>query len=313
MTLDCFSIGVDVGGTFTRVGVVNGQGALLQIVRIPTPLDHNGAALTGEIARTVASLRLRAGARADAGGPICMGLALPGLVDRIGGTLARSVNLSFLESRPIVAELTNALALPVYIMTDAEAATWGEYTACNPRPRGFVHLRLGTGIALGVVQRGVLVDTAQPTRRGHLEVLITDHTKAAQPCPCGNRGCLETIASGPALVDQSKGAGLGNTLTDLHRAWVDGDPRAERIGDAALAALGVALCQVALTYAPEVICIGGGVVDALPRILDCDWVGAIVERHHESQPHAPKVVSARLGDHAGVIGAAMLAAKAAIP
>lgn len=313
MTLDRIRIGVDVGGTLVRVGVVNTHGVLLQIVRFPTPVDLNGKALTDQIVRAVASLRLSLDAKLDASGPDCVGLALPGLVDRVRGFLVRSFNLSFLESRPIVAELTNALALPVFIMTDAEAATWGEYTASSPRPRGFVHLRLGTGIAVGVVQRGVLVDTAQPTRQGHLEVLMTDHTRAAQPCLCGNRGCLETIASGRALVEQTKCAGLGDTLTDLHRSWVNGDPRATKIGDSALAAIGVALRQISMAYAPELICIGGGVIAALPRILDCILGTAVAEQAHQPQPNTPQVVSARWGDHAGVIGAALLAGKAAIP
>lgn len=309
----CVAIGIDVGGTFTRVGAVDGHRVLARGSRFLTPHDDSGAAVIGEIARGVAALRQSLGTLADESDPVCVGLALPGLVDRTRGCLVRSVNLPFLEARPIVAELSAMLGVPVCIVTDADAATWGEHTACDPGPRGFVHLRLGTGIALGFVQRGALVDTAQPTRQSHLEVLITDHTKAAQPCPCGNRGCLETIASGRALVEETKCAGLGDTLTDLHRAWVHGDPRATKIGDSALAALCVALRQIATAFAPEVICIGGGVAKALPRLVERAIASAEETHGIAGTPGSPLYVTARLGDHAGVVGAALLAVKRPAP
>jgi len=301
--------------------------------------------------------------------PLRIGLAIPGVIDSQAGIVRRSVNLSFLDNRPIVHDLCKALQSreglepdSIVLTTDADAATWGEYISWRtslgatdnpvdrfPRvcetdfsvrqtrahrnstssgadfpvgqaqdvcgtdfrvglgreiPRRFAHLRLGTGIALGLVIENKLLPR-DPNRRTHLPLLVVDHTANALACPCGLRGCLETITSGPAISSQAHQLlGLSN-LADLEIAYSKGNQTAIELIHGCAAAIRSASTAIQKEFDVDVISIGGGVMNALSSLLKC-LISAEKEALQERRliPIVPSV----LGDDAGVVGVALLAA-----
>jgi len=297
-----FTIGIDVGGTTTRAAAVDAHGRILSSRRAPTPGGR--AELLAWIVRAVQNLEHEFPGETAVG----VGLALPGLVDSEQGRLIRSVNLPFLEGFSIGEELAGAAGRAFMLMTDADAATWGEYGACTPRPKAFVHLRLGTGVACGIVVDDKLQSTGL-SRRTHWDGLVVDDGPNATPCPCGLRGCLETIASGPAIEQQSAGLGCNGGLAGLQDAWERKEPTARTIIDEVARAIASAIGNLKSQISNDaVVCLGGGVVRALPCLVE-----QTVDRLRSPGESAPDfatdidMIAAKLGDDAGVIGAAMLA------
>lgn len=353
------AIGIDVGGTLTRVGAVDTDGKVLIRDRSPTLASGTGSDFTTQLASAVD----RVLARLDetlATQITTIGLALPGVIDASSQKVVRSVNLPAIQDSPIAEALSQHTGHAVRLVSDADAATWGEFTAwlttlpgseeheVHPNQLGnFVHLRIGTGIACGMVSAGRLQDL-EPGRRGHLDVLVIDGAGDHAECPCGKRGCLELVASGRALAEQAMRAGYGSealrssansgniirplaplihteglaelpyrsknrntkaasALAGLQHAWDCEDPEARRIVGNAAIALRQVVEALAARFSPRAICLGGGVIEALPSIAG--QVVCLAEEWKNTTAHKPAVdiVPARRGDDAGIIGAALLA------
>ncbi|UCE59928.1 MAG: ROK family protein [Phycisphaerales bacterium] len=334
------AVGIDVGGTQTRVGAFNtdGTGDIKPVVRChPSVCDRHGNMLVDWMVRAVGEVI----EESLAGGTACntpakrqrettepphdevavIGLALPGILDRYRHILIRSVNAAFFERRPIVDELAERTGHHVCLMTDAEAATWGEYSAraidepayrkCRPglrrAVRCFVHLRLGTGVACGVVIEDSL-RCSDVNRSCHLDELVIDRSDNALTCPCGQRGCLETVASGPALRKACADAGYSDNLSDLQSGWEHHEETARTIVHNAAQALAQAFTQLAEYSDVIVISVGGGVVTALPALLH--EAIRVYNIHQSPCKHGlVQIIGAKCGDHAGVIGAGLLAVE----
>ncbi|MCH8966769.1 MAG: ROK family protein [Planctomycetes bacterium] len=302
------AIGIDVGGTSTRVGGVDETGRLIAARRIATTVDATGDALIAQLLGSVEQVRAELhglGAQADR-----IGLALPGILDRGRRMLTRSINLPYLEGRPLADELERATQLRVVCMSDAEAATWGEYCAEKPPSRRFAHIRLGTGVACGVVVDGHLQDLSGD-RMTHLDTLVVDESADAPQCRCGRRGCLEAIASGIALARQAKHAGRTGGLAALQLGWERGEQAAVRIVHRAARATLSAAINLVNRFDCRIVTVGGGVVLHLPALLE-----AAIDPHRAlcrasgtgtDPEHAVALRRAHLGDDAGVIGAALIA------
>lgn len=297
-----FTIGIDVGGTHIRAAAVNPNGRIISACRAPTPRD--GDELYNWIALAVRRIQVES----ECGSASVVGLALPGIVDAERGLLLRSVNLPYLQDRLIGEELADRTGLAVKLMTDADAATWGEYSACTPRLRMFVHLRFGTGIACGIVVDDRLQPT-DPNRTTHWKVLVVDDRPDAAVCPCGLRGCLETIASGPAIEQQAESLGCYGGLAGLQKAWERNEPSARTIVDEVTHAIAAAIWNLKSQISGGfVVCLGGGVVQALPCIVEL--TANRLRTLRTSVPGSAATVdliSAKLEDNAGVIGAGLLA------
>lgn len=296
-------IGVDVGGTHTRVGAVDGAGRLLRTTRRSTPPSVHGESLVALIARAFRTITESLGESIDG-----VGLALPGLVDAKTGRLIRSVNLTDVEGYPIVDALADEIGSPVHLLTDIQAATWAEYGALDPRPGRFVHLRLGTGAGVCAILNGQL-EAQDATRSTHHPSLVVDPAPTAAKCPCGLRGCLEGYAAAPALIaGMSEHAGCRD-LRELQMHYNGGESLAIAIIDLAGDALAVALENVIRAYDADVVSVGGGVIMALPsllaRAIEVYGVRQDPNRILDDSP----IRAAQLGDGAGVIGAASLAAR----
>jgi predicted NBD/HSP70 family sugar kinase len=194
---------------------------------------------------------------------------------------------------------------PVIMMNDAEAATWGEYGARKDVDDSctFVHLRLGTGIACGVVQSGSLRRLAEG-RGTHWEILVIADAPREALCLCGVPGCLEGIASGVALIRQAECIGFADGVIGLQSAWEQGDLTVRDIISHAAGAVRAVMGNICEQLHPRMICLGGGVLKHLPA-LECGILE--VGQNDKATAFGTELVTASLGENAGVIGAAITA------
>ena len=317
MTLVSATIGLDIGGTKISGGVIDGKGVILSQGRRDTPaLDP--AAIIAEAASLTRELSSQH--QIDA-----VGVACAAFIDRSGSTVYFSPNLAW-RDEPLKARLESALELPVTIENDANAAAWGEFRFGAAADAGnMVMVTVGTGIGGGVVVDGVLMRGAfgVAAELGHMRVV-----PGGIRCGCGNRGCWEMYASGTALVREAQelvvsgsplAARLGELCAgdpatlrgpDVTRAAAEGDPAAiELLGDLGVW-IGEGLASVAAILDPELIVLGGGVSEAGALLIDPAL--AAFRRNLTGRGHRPEArfALASLGNDAGMIGAADLAAVA---
>jgi len=301
------AIGVDIGGTTTRAALIGEGGVVVDARRAATGELQSFAGLIEWLTATNRAFRLRADHVVSR--PVPVGLAVPGLPDERRATVRRSVNVPWLEGVPLAHATSDALNAHVRLVTDAEAAAWGEYAARRRAPERFAHLRIGTGIALGVIVDGALVELDQE-RSGHLDVLIVDRSDNARECPCGLRGCLESVASGAALRRTMQARAVGNNLAGLGIAAIRGDRESIALLDATATAISIAIGNIMARWHPSVIALGGGVLNAIPSLVD--RVGSEWRNRAGTNREAVSLMiePAFFGDDAGVVGAGLLAQEA---
>jgi len=260
------TIGIDVGGTFVRAGIVTRDGRVGAVVKCLTPRNAKGESLIDALARVVDQVSHEGGDRRHTIDAI--GLGLPGIIDEENGRLLRSLNIPGVEGYPLADDLSDRVRLPVRLMTDMQAATWAEYTMCEPSPRRFAHLRLGTGVGLCLVTNGRL-EQVNLTRTTHHPMLVVDRSTRAIPCPCGLRGCLENIASARALAGVKDCRNHAEALARLRSGCEAANAEARDVMERATNAIVQALRQVVNEHHVDHICLGGGVTMALPHLVDC--------------------------------------------
>jgi glucokinase len=292
------AIGLDVGGTKIAAALVDESGAVVRQVRVPTPLDPDGAldAMVGAIVELDAP-----------GAPVGVGMA--GFVGLDSSTVVLAPNLGW-RNEPLGRRLADRLAVPVRVENDANAAAWAEarFGAAAGRA-AVVCVTVGTGVGGGVVTDGQLQrgGFGSAGEIGHLPV-VPD----GRPCGCGQRGCLEQYASGTALVRAARRAlGVpdldGPAVTELARR---GDPAARALLGEIGTWLGVGLVALAAVLDPECFVIGGGVADAGEDLLGPTRDSFLRRLPGGQQRVTAEVLAARLGNDAGIIGAADLARAA---
>jgi len=308
------TIGLDIGGTKIRGGVIDGDGGILLKRRRDTPAQ-DPAAIAEEAASLIRELSIEH--EIDA-----VGVACAGYIDRSGSTVLFSPNLAW-RDEPLKERLESVLNLPVTIENDANAAAWGEFRfGAAADADDMVLVTVGTGIGGGIVVDGVLMRGAfgVAAELGHMRV-VPDGIR----CGCGNRGCWEQYASGTALVREARElvasgtphaarlselcAGDPAALSgpDVTRAAAEGDPAAVEL----LADLGVwigeGVASVAAILDPELVVLGGGVSEAGALLIDP--AVAAFRRQLTGRGHRPEArfALASLGNDAGMIGAADLA------
>lgn len=305
------AVGVDVGGTKLAAGLVAPDGSVLARRRVQTP-PEGGPAVAAAIGTVVRELW----AEADAGpGPVGVGAA--GIVD-LDGMVRYAPNIPGWRDTPLAAELTAALGVAVRVDNDANAAVWGEFRAGAARGAegAVLMVTVGTGIGGGLILGGELVRGRHglAAEFGHLIV-----SEGGPECGCGNRGCLEAMASGTAIAREAREglargeggalAGLADpTGKDVTRAAADGDAFARGVLARCGAWLGVGIVSLVHALDPELVVVGGGAMQA-GELLLAPARAAFAERlMGRASRTMPPIVPAALGDDAGLVGAALLAA-----
>lgn len=311
------TIGIDVGGTKV-LGVAvdtDAPATLLAEMRVPTP--EGGAGLVDAIVELIGDLD------AEVGAPVGLGVGVPGLVDR-HGVLHMGPHLRHLADVPLASMLRDASGLPTAVDNDANCHALAEQKAgAAVGASDALVVTLGTGIGAGIIAGGAVLHGANgfAGEPGHMIV-----EPNGPPCPCGQRGCWERFASGTGLGRLARDSAQANRLDGVV-ARAGGDPEdvrgehvttAARAGDVeAVAVLGefaqwiaLGLANLANILDPEVIVIGGGLVEAADVLLpEVRARFATLVMAGELRPELP-ILPAALGGRAGAIGAAVLAATA---
>ena len=303
-------IGVDVGGTGTKAGIVDAEGAIH--VRSERPTDKTAgtkgiiAIVEDLLSRSVGSSDIKA-----------VGVGAAGFIDAASGSVTFSPNLVY-DDPHIADALSTRVQLPVSVDNDANAAVWGERSFGQGRGLANVAmLTLGTGIGSGFVVDGKLLRgvTGAAAEFGHTVI-----DPKGPLCGCGLRGCLEQVASGNAIARMAREAlDVGGesilaartprealSAKEVARAATEGDEVACDVLRRAGRALGIGLSNVANVFDPQAIILGGGVV----RAGEC-FLGAARDelfRMTVAQRRRPmRLEITALGSDAGLLGAAALA------
>lgn len=283
---------VDIGGTWSRAASYT-SGRLGAVRRVPTSSDDGGL-FGAELAALLETVL--------AGQPEARGVAVSvtGPVDPATGTLYSPPNTGpGLAGFPLGTWLTEQTGLPVRIDRDTNCALLGEAAAGAARGRrNVVFATLSTGVGGAVLLDGRLL-RGRDGVGGELGHLMIDPEGPA--CGCGRRGCLEAVASGPAIAR----AGGHRSGEETSAAAASGDPGAIEALAYASRALSAACVDWANAFNPELIVIGGSVARAHPEWLD-DATVAVRRWALRPASQSCPVVPAELGDDAGLLGAAQL-------
>jgi glucokinase len=279
--------GLDVGATKTLGVVVDGDGTVLAETREPTRLGAEG------VVHTVTSVvgRLRAATGLEPTHPV--GVGIPGLVDIHDGTVTHAVNLGIDgDLLPLRKLLADDLRHAVSLDNDVNAATYG--AAHLTGATDLAYLSIGTGLAAGLMLDGVL-------RRGHLSAAGEIGHIPVDPhgdlCPCGQRGCLETLASGSALT-AAWPTSDGPAAQVLFAAADAGDPEAVAVRRRFAGAVASAVRLLALTVDVRRLVLGGGVSQ-----LGEPLRAAVAEALDEQAGQSPFLASLALADRVVVLPA----------
>ena len=309
-----YYLGIDLGGTFIKGGIVDDEGNIILRDKIPTE-SHKGA--DGVVANIVSLCRsLMEQANLTAGDLSGVGIGVPGMIDSQKGEVIYSNNLNW-KDFSISEKVSETLGLPVKIANDANVAALGETKfGCGKNYQNSVMITLGTGVGSGIVIDGKLFEG---NRSAGAEIGHTAIVAGGELCTCGRKGCLEAYASATALIRDTKRAmeanpdsGLwkiatldtvtGKTAFDL---W-ETDDVAKAVVDNYIEKLGVGIVNVANALRPEIIILGGGVcsegdrlVKPLQEMMDRDVFAG-------NKGPAVQILIAELGNDAGLLGAAAL-------
>ena len=303
-------VGIDLGGTNLKAGIVDTGGKILHRLSVKTHSDADPQIISNQILELVAEI-IRS-AQVKAPDMIGIGLGSPGLVDKKGETILFSPNLPRWRNIPIKRMVSERLSKPCGLENDANAAAWGEKWAGAGREAGsLVMLTLGTGVGGGIVIDNKLWRGANNVAAeiGHM-VIQTDGPQ----CNCGNRGCVEVYASATGMVRRFKEL-LKTGIPSLLK--VSDEITAKMINDAALQGdkasldvinetgryLGIALVNIMHVLNPEMIVLAGGMIGSGELLMN-PIRQVTTQRAFEASYKDTKIVFSQLGNDAGIIGAA---------
>jgi glucokinase len=310
---------VDLGGTNTVCALASDAGQVLAERTFPTASHEGPPAVLDRIGAVLEVLARESGVSMSA-----VGMGVPGLVDRARGATLFLPNLpTQWRGVDVAGILGGRLGCPVYLLNDVRTATLGELTyGCGRGVGTLLFFALGTGVGGGVVVDGRL-------RLGALGAAGEMGHQTIDPdgrlCGCGNRGCLETVASGPAITAEGVWLMLAGRAPHLHRLC-HGQPgevtpklmaEAAEAGDEAVLDairriagwLAIGIANVVQALYPDLVVLGGGVSGMGPVLLDAIRSG-VRSRIGMFPAHDLRIERSALGDKAGLYGGVALAGRA---
>ena len=312
-----YYIGIDIGGTGIKAGVVAENGDIIYKDSIPTEAAADYTVIVKSMAELVNKVIADSGIDMDEVASIGMGC--PGSIDDKNGIVTYSNNINF-ENAPLCEELKKYIDKPVYINNDANCAALGEYFAQNDDSvSDFVAITLGTGVGGGVVINKKLY-TGSNGAAGELGHIVI--CKDGEQCSCGRKGCWEAYSSATALIRDTERAAKANPDSLLAKlveenggkangkipwdAMQSGDPAGKEVIDNYIENLSEGIANIANIFQPSTIAIGGGVsrqgdnlINPLKEALKGKIYGGDFMKTAD-------IVTAKLGNDAGIIGAAFL-------
>jgi glucokinase len=312
-------VGVDMGGTKILSAVIDPEGNILSTAKVPTKADKDTSIVIDRIAECIQRAIDKSGVTAAS--IQAVGIGAPGPLDPATGVVIFAPNLRWKDVR-LKEELEARVGFPTFVDNDVNIGTLGEHVFGAGRGvQNVVGIFVGTGIGGGIILQGELFHGASKTAGeiGHIIV------KAGGPrCGCGTRGCLEALASRTAMAKQFQKAILKKGKKSVLSELTSGDLGAIRSGVLAKAIrandkltlkvikkatkyLGIGIGSIVNFLNPEMIVLGGGVVEALDDTF-LDSIRKASEKYAlPNTLSGVQIVRAKLGDNAGILGAAALA------
>lgn len=311
-------VGVDIGGTNLKAGLVDENGVLLatQKMKVASIADDDGlawtvASLVQELAHTV---------NLSVSDVASVGVGVPGTVEIRSGSINYTCNLP-LRNVPLRKLFHRYLSIPLYIENDANCAALAEFLVGAGRDsKRFVTITLGTGVGAGIVHNGKIYHGANGMAGevGHMVI-----QRGGLPCPCGRHGCWEQYASATALKRMTAAALAAHPHSILAQVVAEnegrvsgqsafiaarrGDPVGQQICDEYVDYLACGVVNVVNIFQPDTLAIGGGVSNEAEEQLLLPVQQRVAR---ESIPcgrdRRTRIVKAELGNRAGIIGAALL-------
>lgn len=312
-------IGIDLGGTNIKVGLVNEQGEIILKKSIKTQAERPGEAIVADMAKLTLEVIREAGlAESDVES---IGIGSPGVSNNKKGELVVAYNLPF-RYMPMRAEMHKITKLPVYIGNDANVAAFAESEFGAARGSSCsVAITLGTGVGGGVVINDRIYSGFNESgcEVGHIVIAA-----GGEQCTCGRKGCFEAYSSATALIRDTERAAQADPSSIMNQMIADNGGKAsgrtafeaKRRGDAAGASvvdhyidmLAEGLANVINGYMPQVIVIGGGVCNEGDDLM----LPLIAKTNEKAKSfliegiEAPVIRVAEMGNDAGIVGAAMM-------
>lgn len=320
-----FYVGVDLGGTKILAGIFQAGLKLVATSKSSTKADRGPKAVIDRVVRTIRDAVDEADL--DLKSIKGVGIGAPGSVQSAEGRVLFSPNLPGWSDVPLKRELEKALELPVHVDNDCNVCTLGVHAAeLGGKPRYMVGIFLGTGIGAGLILDGRLHSGFNCTAGeiGHMVLEV-----GGPKCGCGNRGCFEALASRSAITRRILTAVkdgqktvltdmLGSDLTnlrsgDLRKALKKGDKLVEKVIEDAAEYTGIAVGNVINLFGPQYVVLGGGIIDALEDEMMAIIIETALDYAMAGTAKGVEIIASKLGDHAGITGAAVLARDHARP
>jgi len=318
-----YFVGVDLGGTKILSGVFKHSLECIGSAKASTKAQRGVEAVIERIARCVqdavdkADLSLKQVAG--------VGIGAPGAVDFAEGRVTFAPNMEGWKDVPLKKDLEKLLGVPVFVENDCNISALGVHVAeLKGKPKHLIGIFIGTGLGGGLIINGELYGGFNHTA-GEIGHMVLDVN--GPKCGCGNKGCFEALASRTAIFQQIK-AGikdgqktiltemLGDDLSDLRsgdlrKAIRRGDKFVDKVVETAAEYTCIGVANLVNLFSPEVVVLGGGVIEALAD----EMMSVIIETAQDyAMPGTMKdveIIASKLGDNAGITGAAVLARKEA--
>ncbi|NQT75785.1 MAG: ROK family protein [Candidatus Omnitrophica bacterium] len=295
-------IGIDLGATRIKMALVDHRGRVSYRREVETPLNVKRPELISSLVNNIRGILKESGLKKK--NIVGIGIGVPGPVDSEKGIVRYFPNIKGWEGVPLKSILQARLGIKVALDNDVNAMTLGEYRFGAGRGvENLVCLTLGTGVGGGLIINGEIYrgSTMCAGEVGHIPI-----NEKGPRCNCGGIACIERYIGNRYVLDRSKKA-LGKKIT-LERVDIlakQGNKKAKAIWEDVGRKLGIALTGVVNLLNPDLIVVGGGVSKAGELILR-PLRQEIRARAMKDQAKHVKVVRARLGDNAGIIGASLL-------
>jgi ROK family protein (putative glucokinase) len=304
-----YIIGIDLGGTKISGAISNEYGKILHEITVQTLAKEGADAVVGRIKGVIRELMDHQ--RAVSEEIIGVGIGSPGPLDAKKGIIVNAANLPGFVNLPLVDLIEKEFKVKAYIENDANAAALGElWFGAGRGCKNFVFITVSTGVGSGIIINGDIYqgNTSNAGEVGHMTL-----EPEGPRCNCGNYGCLEALASGPAIerIANERLAKCGDSMLNNYKkvtskevfeAAAKGDKLANEVVSYCMNYLGIGMANVVSLLDPEKIIIGGGVSKAGAVVFDTIR-NVIDKRCFKIMAQGVKVVPAELGTDAGVVGA----------
>lgn len=293
-------MGIDIGGTNVRVAQVDSAGSVGCVVAEPVDGERGGGATFGQLIDMVTELIGKVGGEPPAG----IGVGASGPVDPRLGLIKNPYTLPDAYQGCVTQRLADVFGVPVRLENDSDAAALGEaWKGAGAGAQTVVCVTIGTGVGVGIVRSGQIVRGAKGSHPepGHHVI-----DPAGPLCYCGASGCVESLASGNAIVAAAIHSGIvpsGSSAADVY-AVADTLPECRRIVERARAVLALAVRNLAVLYAADVIILAGNALGDPEAVLAA--ARRETAKYTLGPPGGVRLSLSQLAGMAGCIGAARL-------